>query len=34
MFLWGKGLSECSCLSMSEQFCKNISKASIGVIMG
>ena len=34
MFLWGKGLSECSCLSMSEQFCKNISKAPIGVIMG
>ena len=33
--LWGKGLSECySRLSMSEQFCKNISKVSKGIIMG
>ena len=35
VLLWGKGLSECySRLSLSEQFCKNISKASKGVIIG
>ena len=30
--LWCKGLSEC--YFMSEQFCKNISKVSKGIIMG